>query len=206
MSKAVAIPKFLNEGCRVFNLRRIPPPSFSEANASAGELEGTRDFLTGYRTPDHAGLDDPLAFLKARLGSRGPFHPSRFGDGSYPVMYMGESGETCLAEVGYHLTKFLGETSAPITTLLHYQLSLYTLAGETVDVRKGFPALHQEDWGPAQVFGRERQAEHALGITFNSVRRPGGENTAVFKAPLVTLGMKVEKVTLGWDGRSLQQL
>jgi hypothetical protein len=119
---------------------------------------------------------------------------------------MGDSEETCLAEVSHHLAEKLRETSATITKLHAFQLSLFTLTGETVDVRVGYPKLHlKTNWTPAQAFGAMRFAEHAKGISFRSVRRAGGLCTAVFKAPLVRSGLKVRAIVLQWDGGKLNQ-
>lgn len=112
-----------------------------------------------------------------------------------------------MAEVSFHLTEKLRETSAASTKRHTFQLSLYTLTGEMVDVRRGFPRLHlKSGWGPSQAFGALRFAEHAKGITFNSVRRKGAVNTVVFKAPLVALGLPIKAIVLQWDGRRLQAL
>lgn len=207
MSTKRTIPLQQNKGTRVFNLRALKEPSIVERHTALDEREGLTDFLAAYRGPVMEGLADPMKKLKAFLGSPGPFNPSRFSDGTFPAIYMGDSEETCLAEVSYHLTEKLRETSAAVTKHHAFQLSLFTLTGETVDVRRGFPRLHlKNDWTPAQAFGALRFAEQAKGITFNSVRRKTGVNTAVFKAPLVELGLKVRAVVLQWDGRDLTTL
>jgi hypothetical protein len=201
------LPQFKNEENRVFNLMGLKEPSVVERQADPRERDGLRDFLAAYRPPVVDGLVDPLKKLKAFLGSPGPFPSSRFSDGTFPAIYMGDSEEACLAEVSFHLTERLRETSAPVTKRHTFQLSLYTLTGETVDVRRGFPRLHlKSDWAPAQAFGALRFSGHAKGITFKSVRRKGAVNTAVFKAPLVALGISIKAVVLQWDGRGLKPL
>lgn len=207
MSTKRLLPLHQNKGTRVFNLRALKEPSIVERHTALDERDGLTDFLAAYRGPAMEGLADPMKTLKAFLGSPGPFPPSRFSDGSFPAIYLGDSEETCLAEVSYHLTEKLRETSAAVTKRHTFQLSLFTLTGETVDVRRGFPRLHlKNDWAPAQAFGALRFAEHAKGITFNSVRRKDGQNTAVFQAPLVELGVQVRAVVLQWDERGLMTL
>jgi len=201
------LPQFKNEENRVFNLMGLKEPSEVMRQADPADRTALQDFLAAYRTPVPDGLVDPLKKLKAFLGSAGPFPSSRFSDGTFPAIYMGDSEETCLAEVSFHLTEKLRETSAAITKRHTFQLSLYTLTGETVDVRQGFPRLHlKSDWAPSQAFGALRFAEHAKGITFKSVRRKGAVATAVFKAPLVALGLPIKAVVLQWDGSKLKQL
>jgi hypothetical protein len=117
---------------------------------------------------------------------------------------MADSDETSLAEVSFHLAERLRETTAEKTKIHTFQLSLFILKGETVDVRVGFPKLHlKDDWSPAQAFGAEMRATSAKGITFRSVRKPGGVCTAVFGATLVEDGLPLPSVSLQWDGRDL---
>jgi hypothetical protein len=200
-------PHHLNTRARVFNLRVLREPSIVDLHTAQDERNGVGDFMARYRLPAVDELAEPLPRLKAYLGSPGPFPISRFSSGSFPAVYMGDSEETCLSEISFHLTEKLRETTARVSKHHTFQLSLFILQGETVDVRVGFAKLHlKNDWAPAQDFGSKMWAVHAKGITFRSVRRIGGENTAVFKAPLVELGLKVRAVVLRWDGRKLEQL
>jgi hypothetical protein len=50
------------------------------------------------------------------------------------------------------------------------------------------------------------RATSAKGITFRSVRKPGGVCTAVFRATLVEDGLPLPAVSLQWDGRKLVQV
>jgi hypothetical protein len=202
------IPTHHHEGSKVFNLRALKEPSAVDRHTEPEEREGVRDFMAQYRLPTVNRLADPLSKLKAYLGSPGPsFSISRFSDGSYPAVYMADSDGTSLAEVSFHLAERLRETTAEKTKIHTFQLSLFILKGETVDVRVGFPKLHlKDDWSPAQPFGAEMRTAGAKGITFKSVRKPGGVCTAVFRATLVEDGLPLPAVSLQWDGRKLVQV
>ncbi len=205
MTAESPIPTHHHEGSKVFNLRALREPSAVDRHTEPEEREGVQNFMARYRLPVVDRLASPLSRLKAYLGSSGSsFSISRFSDGSYPAVYMADSDETSLAEVSFHLAERLRETSAEKTKIHTFQLSMFILKGETVDVRVGFPKLHlKDDWSPAQAFGAEMRTAGAKGITFKSVRNRGGVCTAVFRATLVEDGLPLPAVSLQWDGRDL---
>ena len=171
-----------------FNLRRIHDYSpTGMLAASREERDGVRAFLGGYGVDPVLGhLGDPLVKLKAHLARLDAGTPSRFSDGTYPVVYMGDAEATCLAEVAHHLARALAETGAEKGRAHYFLLARFRLRGKVLDVRRGFPRFHRkEDWTPAQAFGARAWAQEALGITYRSVRRARAEDVAVFRAILV---------------------
>ncbi len=158
-----------------FNLRRIHDYSpTGMLAASREERDGVRAFLGGYGVDPVLGhLGDPLVKLKAHLARLDAGTPSRFSDGTYPVVYMGDAEATCLAEVAHHLARALAETGAEKGRAHYFLLARFRLRGKVLDVRRGFPRLHRkEDWTPAQAFGARAWAQEALGITV-PFRPPG---------------------------------
>ena len=120
---------------------------------------------------------------------------------------MGDAPETCLAEVAHHLGRALGATGAAKARIHTFLLARFALAGEALDVRRGFPALHpREDWGPAQSFGRQAASEGRSGITYRSVRRKGAEALGVLRGGFARAGRRIRVIALRWDGRQVVAL
>lgn len=189
-----------------FNLREVVDYSPTSELAAAEEKNGLKAFLGEYGVilPPGRAKDehaDPLAKLRSFLRQSSGTAPSRFSDGSFPVVYMGDESETCRAEVEHHLEERLKQSAAPKIKTHYFVLARFALTGETLDVRRGHPALHDKnDWGPAQVFGAKAKSMEENGVTFNAVRRAGSEAVAVFKAGLVQSGTRVQILGLRWDG------
>ena len=192
-----------------FNLRAIRDYSPTALLAgTAPEKAGLRAFLRGYGVEpalDHQ--TDPLVKLQAYLARPAAGVPSRFSDGSYRVIYLGDEPETCLAEVSCHLARTLAETEAEKARTHYFILARFRLGGTSLDVRRGFPRLHlRNDWAPAQAFGSRAWSQGALGILFHAVRRARAANVAVFRAGLVKAGTPMHLVGLRWEGNRLVEV
>jgi hypothetical protein len=202
-------PTFRHDRTSWFNLRAIPDYSPTALLAdSPGTRAGLMEFLRGYGVePALDPLADPLVKSQAYLARPDCAVPSRFSDGSYPVVYLADTEQTNLAEVGHHLARRLADTDAESTRTHYFLLAKFRLSGATLDVRKGFPRLHRrDDWAPAQAFGARAWSQGASGITYRSVRRAGAMNTAVFRAGLVKAGIRVGIIGLRWDGQGLARI
>jgi hypothetical protein len=129
---------------------------------------------------------------------------SRFSDGSYGVYYAAESLETAVAEVSHHRARFLASTSEPP---LELDLRCYrvTVRARLLDVRGQGGELHDaQSYQASQRFAREQRAAGALGMAYDSVRRPGGSCVALF-TPRATQppARQAEHVSLVWDGQRI---
>jgi hypothetical protein len=195
-----------------FNLRAIVDYSPTAVLAMPEERTALGSFLGSYgvELPPSRSRDedaDPLAKLQAFLARPAGVNPSRFSDGSFPIVYMGDSPETGLAEISYHLGRALGETRAAKVRTHYFLLARFLLTGESLDVRKGFPALHlPDDWGPAQSFGRQARSEDRCGIIFRAVHRKESGNLAVMRQTFAKSGNRIQVVGLRWDGFGVSRI
>jgi hypothetical protein len=210
--KARGVPETTFHRSLWHNLRKIITFSPVKTLASAEEISGVSAFLAGFGVPvPPLGIPgqegDPLPLLRTFLGMKTPGNASRFCDGSFRAVYMGDDADTCLAEVAFHLERTLGETSAEKGLVHYFQLSAFELSGTVLDVRKGHRDLHDPDaWGPAQAFGGKAKVEGASGITYRSVRRAKAMNVVLFKADLAVSGRKRRLVGLGWTGTQVVRI
>lgn len=204
--KARGIPSATFDRSLWHNLRKVITLSPVKTLASAEEISGVSAFLAGFgvSVPPMGMLEqagDPLLLLRAHLGEKNPGSSSRFCDGSFRAVYMGDEAETCFKEVAFHLERTLGETGAAKGLVHYFQLSAFELSGTVLDVRKGHRDLHDPDsWDPAQSFGAKAHEDGASGIAYRSVRRAKAMNTVVFKPDLAVSGRKDMLVGLGWTG------
>lgn len=111
---------------------------------------------------------------------------SRFSDGSYGVWYGSDSIETTVYETAYHWFRGLltdaGFDREPVVA----ERKVYEVACEAalLDFRQAtseYPdLLHPSDYAFPQMVGARIHREGHPGILIQSVRRPKGENAAIF--------------------------
>ena len=130
--------------------------------------------------------------------------PSRFSDGSYGVLYVGDVFETALFETIHHHARFMARTREPPgwssqfrEILLSVQGSLHDLRGETVGAS---PLLLGEGYEAGQALGARLRAAGADGVVYPSVRRPGAECVGLFWPDLARDPVQGRHLDYHWDG------
>lgn len=115
---------------------------------------------------------------------------SRFSDGSYGVWYGSESVETTVYESAYHWYRGLLSDSgfdhmAVIAERKVYWVTCHAVLLDFREVAQGQPdLLHASDYTFCHSVGARIHREGHPGLLTKSVRRPAGNNIAVFN-PLV---------------------
>jgi RES domain-containing protein len=118
------------------------------------------------------------AHINAAFAYPRPRAPNRFNGPDRGAWYAALDVETCVAEVAFHLTRFLADTGV-YEAVVDYAELFASFAGEFLDLRQAsdHPALNPDtDIGYPEG---NRLAEAALarglnGILYPSVRHPGG--------------------------------
>jgi len=131
--------------------------------------------------------------------------PGRFGDGSFGVLYAALEEATALAELAHSRARFLRAGHNAREVLDHQMLTLLA-TGTFEDLRadRESPGLHDPlDWGPGQAQGARIRAAGGNGITYASVRRPGGACVAGFRPGLFSHCEAAGTVQFFWDGMAL---
>lgn len=154
--------------------------------ALLGEIEGA---TSSRRVAEQRGIwglaanelvyDVPHArFINASFAYARPMQPNRFNGSDRGAWYAALSVETCLMEVGFHLTRMLAD-AGDFHATVEYAEMFCSLAGEFLDLRQapGHPALGA-DTATAYPHGN-RLADSARsagvnGIIYPSVRHAGG--------------------------------
>ena len=126
---------------------------------------------------------------------------SRFGDGTYGVYYAGDALATALAEHTHHMGRFYAAAGLEAGWLSEVRQLVGSLDAALLDLRGGgFGALlDPNDYGPSQVFGRERRAAGADGIVYTSVRHAPGQCIAAFYPDVVGIPAQGDHFRYYWD-------
>ena len=202
---------------------RFPPVGLFDRVAQAADLETVFaiESLTNARLRQEIGeltlvpAEDrvsgpgttPIMAAFTHLNGAG----SRFTDGSYGVYYAAHGIDTAIVETAYHRARFLAATSeAPI----EFDMRSYAadIVAEFHDIRgtcASRAALYAADpnaYGAAQDFARGLRAHGSNGITYDSVRDPGGECVAVFKPRLIAPVQQGPHYCYVWDGARIADI
>ena len=130
--------------------------------------------------------------------------PSRFTDGSYGVLYVGDRFETALFETIHHHARFMARTKeAPGWTSQFREIimsvdadlhDLRTLPGEQV------PTLDPDSYVASQAVARQLRGAGSNGIAYPSIRHPGGECVALFYPDCASNPLQGRHFDYHWDG------
>ena len=117
---------------------------------------------------------------------------SRFSDGTYGVWYGSESVETTVYESAYHWYKGLLSDAGFERMTVIAERKVYSVAcnAALLDLRNAVDKhpdlLHPSDYAFCQSVGSRIHREGHPGLLTPSVRRPGGENVAIFNPDVLS--------------------
>lgn len=118
-------------------------------------------------------------------------HTSRFSDGSYGVWYGSESVETTVYESAHHWYRGLLSDAGFERLTVIAERKVYSVAcnAALLDFRQAEAhpnLLRPSDYAFCQSVGARIHREGHPGLLTRSVRRPAGENTAVFNPAVLS--------------------
>lgn len=117
---------------------------------------------------------------------------SRFSDGTYGVWYGSDSVETTVYESAYHWYRGLLSDAGFERMTVIAERKVYSVAcnAALLDFRKAADLhpdiLHPSDYAFCQSVGARMHREGHPGLLTQSVRRPAGENVAIFNADVLS--------------------
>lgn len=143
-------------------------------------------------------------FINASFAYAKPREPMRFSPANRGAWYAALAIETCIAEVGHHLTKALAD-AGDFNAVVEYGEMLASMSGVFVDLRehldhaaldpdpaRGYPA--------GNAIAARARAEGHNGIIYPSVRHPGGTCIAALWPNVVQSVAQGAMVRLTWTG------
>lgn len=153
------------------------------------------------KVPPHRRVSGPGAsWVMAPFVHCSPLRPGRFSDGSYGLYYAGESEEVALAETIHHHAKFMAATAEPPGWTSDFRVLVGSVDRDLHDVNGVPGALHPTDYGPSQILGARLRAEGSDGLTWASVRMPGGACIGAFWPDVVTIPVQGSHFCYHWNG------
>lgn len=134
---------------------------------------------------------------------------TRFTDGRFGAYYAAESLDTAIAETRYHRENFLRATrQAPVELEMRCYLAdvaceLHDLRGRRVELPDVYDPA---SYAASQRLGRRLRDAGSNGISFDSVRRSGGQCLAVFRPRLVQNVRQNVHLRYAWDGKAISKV
>jgi RES domain-containing protein len=146
-------------------------------------------------------------FINASFAYAKPREPMRFSPSDRGAWYAALAMETCVAEVGHHLTKALAD-AGDFNAVVEYGEMLASMSGVFVDLREqpAHPALDPEPetgYAAGNAVATRARAEGHNGIIYPSVRHAGGTCIAALWPNVVQSVVQGAMVRLTWSGSPL---
>ncbi|WP_241832539.1 RES family NAD+ phosphorylase [Salinivibrio sp. PR6] len=136
---------------------------------------------------------------------------SRFADGSFGMLYIGDTEQTALKEVMYHQRNYWTDVNG-----LHYDRLVFRALRFTFDDDKVIdvrdkpmtdPIYDLIDYSAAQALGRQvRQDDTLTGIRYNSVRNEKGSCWAMSTPQVVSDVIQCFHAEMIWNGKEISQV
>jgi RES domain-containing protein len=173
-------------------------------SATSGRLIAEERGL-GALSPDELVHGVPHArFINASFAYSKPREPMRFNPANRGAWYAALAIETCIAEVGHHLTLALAD-AGDFNAVVEYGEMLASMSGVFVDLREvtDHPALDPEPangYVAGNAVAALARAEGHNGIIYPSVRHAGGTCIAALWPNVVQSVVQGAMVRLTWSG------
>jgi RES domain-containing protein len=144
-------------------------------------------------------------FINASFAYAKPREPNRFNPAERGAWYAALSVETCIAEVGFHLSKALAD-AGDFHAVVEYGEMLASMSGVFVDLRKvpAHPSLNPDPaagYPAGNALAAAARAAGHNGILYPSVRHPGGLCIAALWPNVVQSVVPGGLYRLTWSGR-----
>ena len=144
------------------------------------------------------------SYLMAPFTHISPDRPSRFTSGTYGVLYVAERFETALLETIHHHARFMARTCEPAgwtsqfrELVLDIDARLHDLGGGDPELA---PALAADSYAESQALGAALRAAGSDGVTYPSLRDPGGRCAGLFYPDGASLPSQGRHLDYHWDG------
>ncbi|EPX84769.1 hypothetical protein Salmuc_01342 [Salipiger mucosus DSM 16094] len=132
--------------------------------------------------------------------------PGRFTDGSYGIHYAGDSETVALAETIHHHQVLMAATAEEPGWTSNFRVLVGSIDHELDDVDAVPGVRDPVNYGPSQVEGAALRAAGSDGVTWESVRHPGGRCIGVFWPDVVTIPVQGAHYMYHWDGARVDRI
>ena len=175
-----------------------------KTNPRLMESIGTLDLVPPARRVSGPGA----SYLMAPFTHISHDRPSRFSDGGYGVLYVGDRFETALFETAWHHARFMAQTGEAPGWTSQFREIVLDVSAPLHDLRSGGhdDVLAPDDYGAAQALGARLRANGSEGVIYPSVRRPGGTCVGLFHPDLAQSPVQGRHLDYHWDGTRIDMV
>ena len=143
-------------------------------------------------------------FINASFAYAKPRAPMRFNPANRGAWYAALNVETCIAEVGFHLTQALAD-AGDFNAIVEYGELLASMAGVFVDLRgcTDHPSLDPDPakgYAAGNIVAAQARVAGQNGIIYPSVRHQGGTCIAALWPNVVQSVVQGAMARLSWSG------
>ncbi|MBF9235669.1 RES family NAD+ phosphorylase [Microvirga alba] len=133
--------------------------------------------------------------------------PSRFSDGTFGVLYAGNSFEVALFETILHHGRFMARTNEPAGWTSQFREIILKVSVRLHDLRGGNPhaqeALSPNDYSASQALATTLRVEGSDGIVYPSLRFDGGECVGLFYPDCAADTIQARHLDYHWNGTTV---
>jgi hypothetical protein len=149
------------------------------------------------------------SYLMSSFVHVSPDRQSRFSDGSFGVLYAGDSFEVALAETVHHHGRFMAHTNEAPGWTAQFREIVLSVDARLHDLRepnpKHLPLMAPESYAASQPFGAALRAAGSNGVVYPSVRWTGGECVGLFYPDCAKNPVQGRHLEYHWDGKRVDQ-
>lgn len=171
-----------------------------KTNPRLMETIGNLDLVPPDRRVSGAGA----SWLMAPFTHVSPDRPSRFSDGSFGVLYVGNRFEVALLETVHHHARFMLATVQPPGWTSQFREIVLDVDAELHDLRAGgedaAAVLDPVDYAQSQQLGGRLRDAASEGVVYPSVRCPGGECAGLFYPDGASQPVQGRHLDYHWNG------
>ena len=144
------------------------------------------------------------SWLMAPFTHVSPDRPSRFSDGSFGVLYVGDRFEVALLETIHHHARFMLATAQLPGWTSQFREIVLEVDAALHDIRplgaEAAPALDPTDYTASQALGIGLRGMGSAGSAYPSVRCPGGECAGLFYPDGASRPVQGRHLDYHWNG------
>lgn len=133
--------------------------------------------------------------------------PSRFTDGSYGVLYVGNSFETALFETIHHHARFMARTAEAPGWTSQFREIVLSIGADLDDLRDfeaaKFPALDPDSYEASHGLAMTLRAGGSNGVIYQSIRHPGGQCVGLFYPDGASEPVQGRHLNYHWNGETV---
>ncbi|MDX3808050.1 RES family NAD+ phosphorylase [Bosea thiooxidans] len=130
--------------------------------------------------------------------------PSRFSDGGFGVLYVGDRFEVALLETVHHHARFMSATAQQPGWTSQFREIVLDIDAELHDLRglgdEAAALFDPIDYAESQQLGERLRAADSEGVAYPSVRCPGGECAGLFYPDLAEHPTQGRHLDYHWNG------